>query len=413
MTIFSKSIKKYYFCSHKNAIAMPSVYIHIPFCQTRCIYCDFYSTTSLSQQTRYVDCLLREMDRREAEWQRLTAEGQGRASDESLRARSLLSIYIGGGTPSTLPPALLTRLLHETSCRFAPDAGTEITLEANPDDVSPAWIEAVCSTPVNRVSMGVQTFDDAELLTLRRRHTSLQAKEAVRMLREAGITNLSIDLIYGLPGQSLAAWERNVDEAIALHPPHISAYSLMYEEGTPLTGMRDAGILHEMDDETSWLCYETLCSKLHKAGYEHYEISNFCLPQRHSRHNSGYWDGTAYMGFGAGAHSYDGHRLRRSNLPSLRHYMDSIERQKDDYFETEQLSDRDLYNEFVMTRLRTSQGFLLDELTTRFGLPSLQHCQQMMKPHLHQGNLIQTGNQIHLSEKGIFVSNEVISDLFL
>lgn len=388
---------------------MPSVYIHIPFCQSRCIYCDFYSTTSISQQARYVDCLLREMDSRREEWQRLMEEA-GKNGD--YRARTLLSIYIGGGTPSTLAPTLLKHLLQQTALRFPPSSGTEVTLEVNPDDVTPAWIEALRSTPVNRVSMGVQTFDDEGLKALRRRHTAHQAREAVRRLREAGYHNLSIDLIYGLPGQTLEAWERNLEEAVALGVPHVSAYSLMYEEGTPLTRMREEGKVREMDDDTSWLCYERLCQRLREAGYEHYEISNFALPGCHSRHNSGYWDGTPYLGYGAGAHSYDGKRLRRGNLPELMLYMESLEKGSEDYYETEKLSDDDLYNEFVMTRLRTAQGFMPEELERRFGLRALRYCQKMMIPHLQQGNLIQRGNRVCLSERGIFVSNEVISDLF-
>ena len=388
---------------------MPSVYIHIPFCQSRCIYCDFYSTTHINQQARYVDCLLREMDSRRDEWQQLTKEA---GEQEKTCARTLLSIYIGGGTPSTLPPSLLEHLLQQTALRFAPEAGTEITLEANPDDVTPAWTEALRTTPVNRVSMGVQTFDDAALKTLGRRHTAGQAREAVRRLREAGYENLSLDLIYGLPGQDLEAWKRNVEEVVALGVPHVSAYSLMFEEGTPLTRMREEGKVREMDDETSWQCYEWLCRRLREAGYEHYEISNFALPGYHSRHNSGYWDGTPYLGYGAGAHSYDGKRQRRGNLPALMQYMERVEGGSEDYYETERLSDDDLYNEFVMTRLRTAQGFMPEELERRFGTRVLHYCQKMMIPHLQQGNLIQRGNRVCLSERGIFVSNEVISDLF-
>lgn len=392
---------------------MPSVYIHIPFCQSRCIYCDFYSTTNLSRQTEYVECLLHEMDLRQKEWLCLTEQEVEDKKERSSHARTSLSIYIGGGTPSTLPPSLLQHLLEETVRRFPPCQDAEITIEANPDDVTPEWITALQHTPVNRVSMGVQTFNDTELQALRRRHTARQAKEAVHQLHQAGYTNLSIDLIYGLPEQTLDAWERNVDEAISLGIPHVSAYSLMYEEGTPLWRMREAGQIQEMDDETSWLCYESLCSKLRQAGYEHYEISNFCLPHQHSRHNSGYWDGTPYMGFGAGAHSYNGNRLRRGNLPSLKQYIENLKDNRNDYYETEQLSDTDLYHEFVMTRLRTSRGFMLSEVERHFGPTILNYCHKMMIPHLQQGNLVQTGNHIRLSEKGIFVSNEVISDLFI
>lgn len=389
---------------------MASVYIHIPFCQSRCIYCDFYSTTHIARQEQYVDCLLREMEQRQEEWDRITRREN---SADSFRARTL-SIYIGGGTPSTLPTTQLHRLLKAVTLLYPPALDAEITLEANPDDVTAEWVEALRQTPVNRVSMGVQTFDDTQLHTLRRRHSAEQAHEAVRLLREGGFHNISIDLIYGLPGQTLAGWQKDVDEAISLRVPHLSAYSLMYEEGTPLMRMLEEGKVSEMDDDLSWQCYELLCKQLEKAGYQHYEISNFALTGFHSRHNSGYWQGTPYLGFGAGAHSYDGADIRRSNVASLNDYIASLSGDSTKpYFENEKLSQTDLYNEFVMTRLRTNQGISLDRISSLFGRDALAHCTEMMKPHLQKGNLSQTGSVVCLTRKGIFVSNDVISDLFL
>ena len=380
---------------------MASVYLHIPFCQSRCIYCDFYSTTSLAKQQRYVDCLIREMQLRQAEW--------------PLRAQTL-SIYIGGGTPSTLPPTLLQEIFRRVTSLYPPTADAEITLEANPDDVTAEWIAELKQTPVNRISMGVQTFHDPLLHTLRRRHSSQQARQAVRLLQEAGYDNLSIDLIYGLPGQTMEMWQSDVEQAIQLGTPHLSAYSLMFEEGTPLTRMLEAGLVQEMSDDLSWQCYEYLCQRLEAAGYQHYEISNFALPGKHSRHNSAYWTGAPYLGFGAGAHSYDGQRTRRSNKDSLDEYLRclSIDNGKgsDTYYELEELSDTDLYNEFVMTRLRTSQGFYLDELEQRFGKEALADCQEALHQHLVQGNITKEGQQIRLTRQGVFVSNDVISDLF-
>lgn len=375
---------------------MPSVYIHVPFCQSRCIYCDFYSTTSLEKQARYIERLEREMRDRQVEW--------------DSRARTL-SIYIGGGTPSTLPPRLMCRMMKTVTTLYPPAGDAEITIEANPDDVTEEWVEALKTTPVNRVSMGVQTFHDELLHTLRRRHSSEQARRAVQLLHKAGYTNISIDLIYGLPGQSLSMWDDDITEALRLGIPHISAYSLMYEEGTPITRMLESGLIEEMSDEMSWQCYELLCQRLQEAGYEHYEVSNFALPGMHSRHNSGYWTGNPYLGFGAGAHSYDGHRTRRSNKDSLDEYLNHPD--DNEYFETEELTDTDLYNEYVMTRLRTSKGFALTEVEERFGREALHHCLEMMQPHLQKENLIRNVDQVYLSRKGVFVSNDVISDLFL
>jgi len=373
---------------------MPSVYIHIPFCQSRCIYCDFYSTTSIKDQERYVECLLQEM--------------RSRKNEMPSRAHTL-SIYIGGGTPSTLPPHLLQRLLNETASLFSPTTDAEITVEANPDDVTEEWVVALRQTPVNRVSMGVQTFHDDLLKTLRRRHDAQQAIEAVHRLQDAGYNNLSIDLIYGLPGQTLEMWKSDILQALSLKVPHLSAYSLMYEEGTPITYLLEQGKIKEMDDETSLQCYQMLCDELKKAGYLHYEISNFSLPNMHSRHNSAYWTGQPYLGFGAGAHSYDGGTIRRWNHSSLHDYLDSPLT----CFEEERLSATDLYNEFIMTRLRTSKGFDLNDLQKRFGENAAHYCQDMMKPHLQQGNLVQTGSQVCLSRLGVFVSNDVMSDLFI
>lgn len=384
---------------------MASVYIHIPFCESRCIYCDFYSTTQSAQKGRYVDCLIREMEQRRDEWQ------------DASRAQTS-SIYIGGGTPSTLSPTLLSRILEAVTRIYPPMPDAEITVEANPDDVTDEWVEALTHTPVNRISMGVQTFDDNRLKLLHRRHTAAQAQEAVQRLKAAGYHNISIDLIYGLPGQTLADWEQDVAKAIALQVPHLSAYSLMYEEGTALMRLLDEGKVSEMDEDESWRCYELLCQCLEQAGYAHYEISNFALPGWHSRHNSGYWDGTRYMGFGAGAHSYDGMNKRRCNLPSLDDYMTALENTgtsatgSHPYFEIEELSITDLYNEFVMTRLRTAKGLALDEVLQRFGNDLYQYCINTAKPHLQRGNLLQTGSVLSLSRKGIFVSNDIISDLF-
>lgn len=372
---------------------MASIYVHIPFCQSRCIYCDFFSTTDIPQQLRYVERLEQEMLCRKDEW-----PSHARTS----------SIYIGGGTPSTLPATLIQRIFDHI-CRLYPiDTDAEITIEVNPDDVTPDFVRALPHIPVNRISMGVQTFNNETLRLLRRRHTAEQATRAVQLLQDAGYDNLSIDLIYGLPKQDLKDWENNLRQALSLDIPHFSAYSLMYEEGTALTRMLERGEINEMSEEESIACYELLCLSMHEHGYEHYEISNFARPGMHSRHNTAYWMGEPYLGFGAGAHSYDGKSIRRWNSDSLARYLKNT-----DSFETENLSATDLHNEFVMTRLRTSKGFSLDELEKRFGHEALQHCTETAQPHLQSGHLMLENSHLHLTEAGVFVSNDVISDLFL
>lgn len=365
------------------------IYIHVPFCQKRCIYCDFYSTTcGLEWKQVYVKALSREMERRRAE------------TDLSR----VPSLYIGGGTPSQLPPSLMEEVFLAILFNFTLLPEAEVTIEANPDDVTPEWVAMLRHTPVNRISMGVQTFSDPLLHFLNRRHTSQQALAAVRRCQDAGYTNISLDLIYGLPGQTLNDWKQDVCRLLSLDVPHLSAYALSYEEGTILYKMLSEGRISEASEESSWQMYEYLMDKTAAAGMEHYEISNFAKPGMHSRHNSSYWTGAPYLGLGPGAHSYDGDNVRRANDASLKDYVEAAE---DVPHQVEILTTEERYDELVMTRLRTSNGLSLDLL-----LPEQQtYCLQMAQPHIESGNLLLEDAVLRLSRKGIFVSNTVISDL--
>ena len=365
------------------------IYIHVPFCQSRCIYCDFYSTTYGAEWKRsYVDSLKREMQLRR----------------EEINTSRVPSLYIGGGTPSQLPSFLLLEVFQAIQDNFTLDKNAEVTIEANPDDVTPEWIAALCQTPVNRISMGVQTFSDSLLRFLNRRHTSRQAIEAVRLCQDAGYSNISLDLIYGLPGQTLSDWQADVKQLLSLDVPHLSAYALSYEEGTALSRMLQEGSVNEASDELSWQMYEYLMDETAAAGMEHYEISNFAKPGMHSRHNSSYWDGSPYLGLGPGAHSYDGGRIRRSNNTSLKEYVQAT---ADVPHQNEVLTPEEQYNELVMTRLRTASGLQLSLLTPE----QKSYCLEMAKPHILSGNLMQDALSLRLSRKGIFVSNSIISDL--
>jgi len=372
---------------------MSGIYIHIPFCQSRCIYCDFYSTLYLDKRETYVEQLIQEMHSRKEEL------------PES--SRTYHTIYIGGGTPSTLSPKTLQHLLQSTTDIFPISNDAEITIEANPDDVTTEWVRKLKDTPVNRISMGIQTFDDNLLKFLNRRHNSQQALDAVKHLQEAGYNNISIDLIYGIPGQDEKRWKEDVEKAITLNIPHLSAYSLMYEEGTQLTTLKEKGKIDEVNEETSLWCYDYLCKRLSEEQYEHYEISNFARQDYHSKHNSGYWEGIPYLGFGAGAHSYDGARIRRWNEGNVLAYSEN-----GPSYETEELTDVDLYNEYIMTRLRTRKGISLQELHDKFGKKAYDYCLKQSKSHLQQGNLRQMGHILSLTHRGIFISNQVMSDLF-
>ena len=374
---------------------MAGIYIHVPFCQSRCAYCDFYSTTLLAHREDYVDTVCRELQRRISELQ-----------DEPVR-----TIYFGGGTPSTLTIEELKRILescfHLLSLNFQLE---ELTLEANPDDLTEAYVQRLRTLPINRVSMGIQSFHDRTLRLIGRRHTSEEAILAVKRLQQAGLTNISIDLIYGLPGETIDDWAYSLDQAIALGVKHISAYHLTYEEGTRLWRMQEQGLVNPIDEEQSVRSFELLREKLLAAGYEHYEISNFALPGYHSRHNSSYWQGIKYIGIGPGAHSYDGLN-RRWNLSSLTDYIATP--QEDDVpHEVEHLTTEERYDERIITELRTTRGINLAQLLADFGAQYHTHCLRCATPYINRGQLIHTDdNRLHLTPESLLISDAVMRDL--
>lgn len=378
-----------YICIH----IMAGLYIHIPFCASRCIYCGFYSTTQLSQQDRYVDALCREMELRPL------------SSDPS----PLTSVYLGGGTPSQLSPKNLERLFLYICKVYGDNLGAiEVTMECNPDDVTQGFVETLRRLPVNRVSLGAQTFSDERLRFLHRRHSASQVKEAVARLRGAGIGNISIDLMFGFPGETLESWAEDIAEALKLDVEHISAYSLMYEEGTPLMELirkGEAGCEDVTDEELSRAMYELLIDRMEAAGYEHYEISNWARAGFRSRHNSSYWQGIPYIGIGAAAHSFDV-KTRSWNVSDLRSYMEAIE-QGTLPSESETLDDRTRYNDLVTTALRTRDGIALSTLS--------QHRRHFLLENagvsLRAGLLRLEQDHLSLTRQGLFVSDAVMADL--
>lgn len=368
---------------------MRGIYIHVPFCRSRCIYCDFYSVTQSERwMEAYADALCREMRERRD-------EGRGEIVN---------TLYIGGGTPSQLPPLLLSRIFAEVERLFVLANDAEVTIEANPDDVTAEWLAEIGDTPVNRISMGLQTFHDPLLRLLRRRHTAAQAVGAVELCRKAGYDNISVDLMFGLPGQTLAMWQDDVRAALALEVTHLSAYALQYEEGTLLWKIREQGRVEEAGEDLSVDMYTQLSRMARAAGMEHYEISNFALPGRRSRHNSSYWTQIPYLGFGPGAHSYDGGSRRRWNDTGLRAYAEA---QHDVPHEEEWLTPVQKYNEMVMTRLRTSDGLPMELLAPQ----DRTHCMKAAKPYLQTGKLHFDGHLLHLDEQAFFISDTIICDL--
>lgn len=375
---------------------MTGLYIHIPFCATRCSYCDFYSQTNSALRSEYIQALIAEMSIRRTEV-----------------ADTIGTLYFGGGTPSLLSPQEIGRIIEQAYKLFSFSSDVEITLEANPDDLNTGYVQELRTLPINRISMGAQSFHDEDLHFLNRRHNARQVYEAVDTCRKAGLTNLSIDLIYGLPGQTPARWQENISAVLALAPPHLSAYHLIYEEGTPLTRLLHAGKVREVDEEVSLELFRMLREQLTRAGYEHYEISNFARAGYHSRHNSSYWQDTPYLGLGPSAHSFDGWRTRRCNPSDISRYIASMAAGKP-LFTEEILTDNDRYNEVIMTRLRTARGLSPDQVGYLFGKESAERCIRTAAPFIRDGLLHEeTDGRIRLTEKGIFLSDRIISEFFI
>ena len=372
---------------------MAGIYIHIPFCKRRCIYCDFFPTTRSEEKSTYVHALCQELEMRK----------------DYLEGEEIETIYLGGGTPSQLSEDELKEISTYIYKVYSVSPDAEITLEANPDDLTPEYVAMLRQLPINRISMGIQTFQEETLKLLHRRHTAQQAIEAFKRCREAGFQNISIDLMYGLPGETLDTWKEDLEQAIALHPEHISAYHLIYEEGTILWKLREQRQVEEADEDLSLTLFSTLINELTTAGYQHYEISNFCLPGLHSRHNSSYWTGKKYLGCGPSAHSFNGNS-RQWNVASLEKYIRGIQEGKPD-FEIEELDLYTRYNDFVITSIRTCWGMSLSRLRSEYGEELYRYCLRMAKPHLNEGVLEISEDVLKLTRKGIFISDGIMSDL--
>lgn len=387
------------------------LYIHIPYCRRKCIYCDFFSGGT-----------------RLADWRRLrralAAELAMRSSELSS---TLHSIYFGGGTPSLLPPeefdALadeLRSVIENSGSRIAEDC--EVTIEVNPEDVDHEHIDAWKRGGVNRVSIGLQTFSDSMLKAIGRTHSGDHAERALKLLQEH-FCNVSGDLIFGLPGQSVEELSGDVRRLTSLNPQHISVYSLMYEEGTALTALRDAGRITAAAESIVTDQYAVLTDMLCEAGYEHYEISNYAKAGYRSRHNSGYWEGKPYLGIGPSAHSYDGRRSRRANPADLHGYLNRfapVERDavpealisSDEPFYIEEiLSDEELREERVMLGLRRCEGIDLIGFRKDFGEDALSRLLDSARPHIRSGSLMRSGERLHLTRSGVMISDAVIVDL--
>ena len=367
---------------------MQGLYIHIPFCKSRCIYCGFFSTTMLDLRQQYVDALCQEM--------KMRCQG----------AENISTIYLGGGTPSQLTTDQLRQILHRAYIYNKVEKDAEVTIEVNPDDVTERFANDLTQLPVNRISMGVQTFDDKRLRFLHRRHTAEQVTTAVDRLRAAGIKNISIDLMYGFPGETIADCEADIAKALSLQVEHISTYCLMIEEDTQLQQMLQQGNITETEEELERQMYETIINRLEDGGYEQYELSNFARPGFHSRHNSSYWDGTPYIGIGAAAHSYD-IESRSWNIADIKQYIQGMANSQRTY-EEERLDSDTRYNDAITVALRTSRGLDLQALSPKHRTYCLENAQR----YLDDGLLERTqDNRLRLTRRGLFVSDMIMSNL--
>jgi oxygen-independent coproporphyrinogen-3 oxidase len=370
------------------------IYIHIPFCRSRCSYCDF--ATGIYEGAlaeRYVAAVAREI-------------ASFKAAEQAMKVDT---IYFGGGTPSLLSPAQVERLLCAARERFRVTTDAEVTMEMNPGTLTLDTLRDYARLGVNRASFGAQTFDDRELRSLGRVHTAADVRQTITDLREAGFRNVSFDLIAGLPAQTLDAWSRNLDEALALRPNHLSLYLLEVHEGTPLAEQIRRGQQPQPDDDTAAEMFQLMLDRTAEAGYEHYEISNFCLPGFESRHNTKYWRGLAVFGFGCSAHSFDGARRRWSNERDAARYTALVEEGRAPVVETTELDEREAQAEAVFLGLRLMRGLSLAEHREKFGHDlRAEYAAELAR--LSEAGLISIKDDwLSLTRRGALLSNEVFS----
>ena len=372
---------------------MAGIYIHIPFCKQRCTYCDFYTQVAPHLIPDLVDAIVKELHLRK----------------DYLKNAAIETIYFGGGTPSVLSFSQFDSIFRAINELFEVNEDAEITFEANPDDLTPEFLSSISPLPFNRVSIGIQSFDDEDLKRVNRRHSGLQAINAVKACQAHGFENISVDLIYGLPSQSLEAWNKQLDIAFNLHVQHISVYGLTYEEGTRLWKQREMGKVNVVADDEMISMYEVLLAKMKENGFEAYEISNFSLPGYRSRHNSAYWQMNPYLGIGPSAHSFDG-TSRQWNISSNKKFINALNT-GENFFEKEELSQNDRYTDYVMVSLRTTEGISLKYIEENFGANFVNYCIMNAEKFIQSNKLKFDNNKIYLTYKGIQISNMIISEL--
>ena len=372
---------------------MSGIYIHIPFCKQACHYCDFHFSTSLKKKSELVSALQNELVLRKNE----------------LPNEPIKTIYFGGGTPSLLNLEELTAIFKTIYTEFTIAENPEITLEANPDDLSEEKINELANSKINRLSIGVQSFFEEDLKLMNRAHNAEEALNSIKLARSK-FDNISVDLIYGIPGMSNERWQKNIQILLDLDIPHISSYSLTVEPNTALQKFIEKGKIKPVDDAAAAQHFETLRTVLKNAGFEHYEFSNYGKPGYFSQNNTAYWLGKPYLGIGPSAHSYDGNS-RKWNIANNTLYIKANERSELP-LEVEELSITDRYNEYIMTRLRTYFGVDLVEVESEFGKEYLEYLKEQSVVLFEKEFLRIENNVMHITEKGTFLSDGIAADLF-
>jgi oxygen-independent coproporphyrinogen-3 oxidase len=374
---------------------MAGIYIHIPFCKKLCHYCDFYHVIAPDDHSEFLSALLLEADIRKSY-----------TGNESVS-----TIYLGGGTPSVFPASEIKMILDHLKENFNVEKESEITIELNPDDVTLPYMEQLKLLGINRISIGIQSWNDNDLKLLNRRHTGEQALSAIETAFTSGFGNVTIDLIYGIPGMSTEKWEANLDRALSTGITHLSAYHLSIEPGTMFGKMKDKGLLQEIDEEESASQFNLLIDKTETAGFVHYEISNFGKPGYFSIHNTNYWKQVPYLGLGPSAHSFNGYS-RQWNIRDLKKYVSSVKKGKE-FFEREELDIKTRFNEYIMTSLRTMWGIDLEYVEKTFEKEGFDYVMNMAGKFIGYGMMKHEKNTLVLSNQGKMISDNIISEFMM
>lgn len=376
---------------------MAGIYIHIPFCKKKCHYCDFYKTLDTGQADRLISSIKNEISKR----------------GDYLPQDSIIdSIYFGGGTPSVLSVIQLRDILDAVTTYYIISPTAEITFEINPDDVNKTYLRDLRREGVNRLSIGIQSWNDNVLKMLNRRHNTEQGEKAVETARKEGYDNISVDLIYGIPGMTYDEWKEALNKTFKLGVEHISAYHLTLEDNTMFGKMRDLGELEEISEEESEKQFSLISTLASRYGYVHYEISNLCKEGYYSRHNTSYWQQVNYIGFGPSAHSYNGYS-RQWNISDLGKYIDKLDR-GEVYYEKEQLDEKERYNEYIMTSLRTIWGIDMSYVESSFDKEKHDYLLNLASRFIKYGMIVKSKtNKLVLTEQGKMISDNIISELMM